>query len=303
MSWLFVGPNLKTGIAHVMLKYASLVNGEYVVFGQKSLKEHYSHGFAFIIPVKEHIDTLSLYNCTKWMYMTVCETEPVHKSYHLLEQFKTIHVPSLFSLNILEKQFPNTEWKLLRHYVPPSIPKLIEHKGYRFYTIGNIMDPRKNIKMLIEAFVELRLPGAQLVLKATCREDVHIKIPNVLILNGMYTDEQMDKVHDSCDCYVNCSHSEGVGMGAVEAAMRDKPVIIASYGGLKEYVKTPYTIPCTEGRVGIDDFLFEKDMVWGYPDRKQLMKYMLDAYEQKLVYMNHTHTKEVYQDVEKIISV
>jgi glycosyltransferase involved in cell wall biosynthesis len=303
MSWLFVGPNLKTGIAHVMLKYASLVNGEYVVFGQKPIKEHYTNGFSFIIPYKEHIDSLVLYNCSKWMYMTVCETEPVHASYQLLEQFKTIHVPSLFSLNILKNQFPNTEWKLLRHYVPPKIPHPIEHRGYRFYTIGNIMDPRKNIKMLIESFLELRLPDAQLILKATCREDIHMTLPNVVILNGLFTEEHLDKIHDSCDCYVNCSNSEGVGMGAVEAAVHDKPVIISSYGGLKEYVRTPYTIQCTEGPVGIDDFLFEKDMVWGYPDRKQLMKYMLDVYTKKLVFMDHSYTKDLFQDVKKIISV
>ena len=47
----------------------------------------------------------------------------------------------------------------------------------------------------------------------------------------------MDKIHKSSDCYVSFSSSEGVGMGAVEAALRGKPVIITDYGGAPEYVK------------------------------------------------------------------
>jgi len=49
-------------------------------------------------------------------------------------------------------------------------------------------------------------------------------------------------------------------MGAVEAAMRDKPVIISDYGGLKEYVRTPYVIRTGRRKVGMVDFLYTPDM-------------------------------------------
>ena len=39
------------------------------------------------------------------------------------------------------------------------------------------------------------------------------------------------KYTSKSDCYVSFSSSEGVGMGAVEAAIRNKPVIITDYGG------------------------------------------------------------------------
>jgi glycosyltransferase involved in cell wall biosynthesis len=66
----------------------------------------------------------------------------------------------------------------------------------------------------------------------------------------------MEHIHNGCDCYVNFSCSEGVGMGAVEAAMHNKPVIITEYGGASEYVNTPYTISCTLKPIGFDDFLY-----------------------------------------------
>jgi glycosyltransferase involved in cell wall biosynthesis len=131
------------------------------------------------------------------------------------------------------------------------------------------------------------------VVKATCNQPVDIKLPNVEVINGLISDEEIDKLHDRCDCYVSFSKSEGVGMGPVEAALRDKPVIITNYGGSPEYVKTPYTIDCELQELEKDDFLFKKGMRWGKPNPDQLLEYMLDAYNKKLRYMNHEHTKKL----------
>ena len=83
-----------------------------------------------------------------------------------------------------------------------------------------------------------------LVLKATCVRPVEIRLPNVLVLNGLLPESDLECIHQSCDCYVSFSSSEGIGMGAVEAALHNKPVIITDYGGAPEYIKTPYTVPC-----------------------------------------------------------
>ena len=68
----------------------------------------------------------------------------------------------------------------------------------------------------------------------------------------------MDDLHRRCDCYVNFSKSEGVGMGAIEAAIRDKPVILTDFGGPSEYIKSPYMINCELQELENDDFLFQK---------------------------------------------
>jgi hypothetical protein len=82
-------------------------------------------------------------------------------------------------------------------------------------------------------------------------------------------------------------------MGAIEAALRDKPVILSDFGGPVEYIKTPYTVQCTQAKTNIDYFLFKKDMVWGDPDPEQLLEFMRDAYDKKLRYMDHEHTKKM----------
>lgn len=278
-----------------MNKYAQLFDGsEYVEFGKTPQKEH-KHVFAFLIP-HHPPDILEKYKPT--IVMTVCETYPVHESYRtIFERFPFVLVPSQFCKDIFKKQFPGVRIEVFPHW--PGSKKTTtttnEVPGpYTFYTIGNIADPRKNIDMLLDTFIQCKFAekGARLVIKATCKEPIQLKIPGVLVLNGLIPDDQLERIHAKCHCYVNCSHSEGVGMGAVEAAIRNKPVIITDFGGLKEYVKTPFVIECTETKVGMYDFLFEPHMIWGNPSREQLEKYMTFCFEKDIRTWDHRHTRE-----------
>jgi hypothetical protein len=82
-------------------------------------------------------------------------------------------------------------------------------------------------------------------------------------------------------------------MGAVEAALYNKPVIITDYGAPPEYIKTKYLIECGRQEITADDFLFQKGMVWGKPDFEQLMTYMKQAYDDRVYYQDHEWTKNV----------
>ena len=285
--WLFVGPTLLSGIGQVTKNYADCVkDSEYVALGNRPKLLKYDCGFAFVIPIESQINILDQYKpfCKKWIYMTVCETRPVNPCYGILEKYKTMYVPSNFAKIILENQFPKIEWKVLHHWCPTPIPRImnaIADAPYIFYTIGNVIDPRKNIKLLVQTFLKLNFKNSLLVLKATCHTDVTWDFPNVKIINGLLPSEDIEEIHSQSHCYVNCSHSEGVGMGAVEAALRNKSVIITDFGGLKEYVKTPYVVECTPCTVGADDFLFKKDMVWGNPNMDQLIDCMKRAYNER----------------------
>jgi len=302
MSWLFVGPNILSGIGQVTRKYANLVDGEYVEFHQTPQKSEYEYGFVFMLPIEHQLKQIDelIKRCKKCYYMTVCETETVNPLYGMLQKYKPMFVPSEFCKNILERQFPGIECKILRHYAPPRVHKApkLKTRPYNFYTICNALDPRKNIKMLLSAFSHCNLPDARLVIKSTAAKPLSLNIPNVMVINGLITDEQMEKIHDGCHCYVNCSHSEGVGMGAVEAAMRGKPIIITDYGGLKEYVKTPWVVPCKLGEIGFDDFLFTKNMKWGYPHYAVLVKHLKDCYTARVMSFDHRHTREIMNRVQ-----
>jgi glycosyltransferase involved in cell wall biosynthesis len=288
---IVIGPALNTGIGHHAKKYVRLFlpDSQYYVFGSK-LPES-DHGLVFSLPIRDHLEYIK-YAKTQvknLACMTVCETETVHEDYGLImKEFKRVAVPSAFCKRVLSKQFPDNEFYIIHAHIPQP-----REKPYTFYHIGNIMDPRKKFRDVLQAFIRLNEPNTRLVIKATAKTDVHIQLPRVEVINGLLNDEEMDRLHERCDCYVNFSHSEGVGMGAVEAALRDKPVIITEYGGASEYIKTPYTIECGLQELEKDDFLFKKGMVWGDPNFDQLLEYMRHAYENRVRVMDHEHTKKL----------
>ena len=288
---IVIGPELNTGIGHHAKKYVELFlpDSHYYVFGSKLPESE--HGLVFTLPLKHHLEYIK-YAKTRvknLACMTVCETETVHEDYGLImKEFKRIAVPSEFCKRVLSRQFPDNEFYLIHAHIPQP-----REKPYTFYHIGNIMDPRKKFRDVLQAFIRLNEPNTRLVIKATAKTDVHIQLPRVEVINGLLTDEEMDQLHERCDCYVNFSHSEGVGMGAVEAALRDKAVIITNYGGASEYVKTPYTIDCELQELEQDDFLFKKGMTWGKPNPDQLLEFMRHAYENRVRTMDHEHTKKL----------
>jgi hypothetical protein len=91
--------------------------------------------------------------------------------------------------------------QVLRHVVPLMKPPKqksfsFPDDAYVFYHVGNILDQRKNVKKIIEAFLRLNLPNCLLVLKATCHSPVEWKVPNVHIINGLLPDEAIRGLHD-----------------------------------------------------------------------------------------------------------
>ena len=296
---IFIGPTLLSGIGQVVNKYCELMGGTYIQFGQDFPANQ--NVFMFALPIGPWLEAIPLIKkrSRKVLCMTVCETETVHPDYgKLFELFETILTPSVFCQKVFQRQFPGTTFEVLRHYVPLTLPSQknvfgLPQDHYIFYHVGNVIDPRKNVKRIIESFIRLQLPKSLLVLKATCSMPVEWKVPGVHIINGLLPDVAIRSLHNECHCYVSFSSSEGVGMGAVEAALYNKPVIITEYGAPPEYIKTPYTITCGRQAIEHDDFLFQKGMVWGKPDFDQLMTCMKHAYDNKVYFQDHTWTRDI----------
>jgi len=287
---IIIGPHLLTGMSHHALKYVDLFPGTKYCEIEKDIPES-EHGLVFMLPIKPHLNRLPyIHSKVKNLAcMTVCETETVHEDYGLImKEFKRVAVPSEFCKRVLSRQFPDNEFYIIHAHIPTPNPP-----PYTFYHIGNIMDPRKNFKSILEAFIRLNNPNTRLLVKATCKRDVDLRLPNVEIINGLVSAEEINAIHAKGDCYVSFSSSEGVGMGAVEAAIRNKPVIITNYGGAPEYIKTPYTISCDAEEITTDDFLFKKGMVWGKPNPDELLKFMKDVSDKNLRFMNHEYTQKL----------
>ena len=287
---IVIGPGLNSGIGHHAKKYTNVFpDSGYYMFG--SQLPEVDHALIFMLPIEPHLDYLKYVRTRvkNLACMTVCETETVHQDYGLImKEFKKVAVPSEFCKRVLSKQFPGNEFYIIHAHIPKP-----REKPYTFYHIGNIMDPRKKFQDVLQAFIRLNEPNSRLIVKATCNQNIDIRLPRVEVINGVISDQEMDDIHNRSDCYVNFSHSEGVGMGAIEAALRDKPVIITNYGGAPEYVKTPYTIDCELQELEKDDFLFKKGMVWGKPNFDQLLEFMRHAYDNRVRHMDHEHTKKL----------
>ena len=291
-----------SGIGQVCLKYCKLL-------GVKPSKTtDYIEGedvLMYCLPVPEHLERMkNIVNYSKnYMFMTVCETEPVNPAYgKLFEISKKFYVPSKFCKKILEKQFPEADLHVMEHWIPEPNPglgtlTLPTPRPYMFYTICNAFDPRKQLDKLVGAFLALGLKNSHFVIKATSRQAVEWKIPNVTVINGLVDEDTIQRIHNTCDCYISFSNSEGVGMGAVEAAMNNKPVIIPKYGGCKEYVKTPFMVSCDRKMVGFKDFLFTPDLEWGDPSLTDLLKHMKYVYDKNITYWDHIHTHELLDPV------
>ncbi len=288
---IIIGPHLKTGIGQHAQKYVNLFSPdcEYFEIGQHI--PEYDNGLIFVIPIQNQIEYIKYVKTRvkNLACMTVCETETVHEDYGLImSEFKRVAVPSEFCKRVFSRQFPDNIFKVVHAHIPNPKPK-----PYTFYFIGNAADPRKNFKNILEAFVRLNEPNTRLLVKATCSKDIDIQFPRVEVINGLISDDKMDEIHWKGDCYVSFSSSEGVGMGAIEAAIRNKPVIITNYGGAPEYIVTPYTIDCELQELSQDDFLFKKGMKWGKPNFDQLLEFMKHAYENDVRTSNHTFTREM----------
>ena len=184
---LFIGSNPLSGIGQVVRKYSSLFPESKIVEYGSDIEKG-SDVFVFALPIPDVIQYLIHVKerARKVVCMTVCETETVHELYgHLVKLFPTVYVPSEFCQQVFSRQFPDTKFDVIRHHVP--LFKVVRNKDtstYIFYHIGNVEDPRKQTKKIIEAFMRLNRPDTLLVLKATCKQPVKWKLPRVHIING-----------------------------------------------------------------------------------------------------------------------
>jgi glycosyltransferase involved in cell wall biosynthesis len=283
---LFIGPTALSGIGQQMRKYMDLFPGSKCIDINDEIPVC-EKAFIYALPIQFWLDRIpEIKRKVKHLTcMSICETETVHEDYgKLFKLFDRVAVPSEFCKKVFKKQFPDTEFFIIHAHVPDNRP-------YTFYHIGNITDPRKNFNKILETFIRLNKPDARLIIKATCNQPINITIPTVTVINNLVSNEVMEEIHARSDCYVSFSNSEGIGLGAVEAALRNKPVIITDFGGAPEYIKTPYTIDCERQELVKDDFLFKSGMTWGKPNAKQLMEFMEDAYNKKIRYMDHPRTR------------
>ena len=323
-----------TGLGQTSLKYIELIRSlghevvcrEFVDYfydnrnGHPIVKqkiEYYDADILFvnIAPMHDvlhHISDLTSYY-KKNMAMMVWETEEIPQiMIKWAKLFSKILTPSIYCLNLFKKVI-DTEYVFLPHHVPnitwnidqirPRLKKLMNNKKYKFYTIGNMADKRKNLDFLVKGFLQCNFDNAMLFIKVQSYDKVDISGKNIYILDDvLISNEEISYIHDKCDCYISTSFSEGVGLGIVEAANHGNPVIMTNYGGQIDYVTTPYLIDSTIDMIGFDYGYFTSNMTWGHPNYLQYVELLKNVYNSKVKNVEHKRTLNISENPTYILS-
>ena len=178
---------------------------------------------------------------------------------------------------------------------------------------GDIGEDRKNVGLLVKAFYEVfknKSKRPALILKTSqvgssyidreeilkklkqIRKTVNSKnLPNVYLLHGEFTDEEMNELynHSKIKAMVSLTKGEGFGRPLLEFTLAKKPLITTGWSGHMDFLNPEFTnlIPGQLTNVhssAANQWLLAESQ-WFSPDTGQVGYYLKDVFEN---YKNYT---------------
>ena len=174
---------------------------------------------------------------------------------------------------------------------------------------GGLGKDRKDTGMLVKVFCETfknmkRKPG--LIIKTSgggfsvldresllkkikdVKDTVRGDLPNVYLLHGDFTDEEMNELynHPKVKSHISLTHGEGFGRPLLEATISEKPVIASNWSGHVDFLKKPNAVLIGGSLQNIekgsfpDDFFIEGSQWFtvNYQEAAAVMKNMYKGY-------------------------
>ena len=160
-----------------------------------------------------------------------------------------------------------------KYYKKPENSGILKdiHEDFCFlYTghwlAGNFGEDRKNTALLIRTFLETFKGSGKkkpaLILKTNTvnyslldkehilrqihriKDDLTGSLPNIYLLHGEMTDEEMNQLNNDpkVKAFVSFTKGEGYGRPLVEAAITGKPVIVSNWSGHVDFIRPDYNI-------------------------------------------------------------
>lgn len=252
------------------------------------------------------------------MWDTVALPEKYQKALQLVDEVWTC---SSFSAEILRRYVDDVyviPHVVTKPDVPPEVVQRMKQRlaydesCFYFYTIGNAINPRKNLLASLYAFnqcfsaldgdckfivksIQLTLPGLS-------------QMPNVVLLEDWLEAEEIAALHSLGDCFVNAHCAEGWGLGMSEAMAMGNLVVATGYSGNMEFMnaENALLVDYQVEQIRSEDLRFLRtfqpelsgDMEWAYIDLDSLMAQMRYAYEHK----NHQERLEKARQVAQTFS-
>ncbi len=73
------------------------------------------------------------------------------------------------------------------------------------------------------------------------KKDIKGDLPNVYLLHGDFTDDEMNGLynHPKVKAHVSFTHGEGFGRPLLEASLSEKPVVVSNWSGHVDFLKKP----------------------------------------------------------------
>jgi glycosyltransferase involved in cell wall biosynthesis len=176
-----------------------------------------------------------------------------------------------------------------------------------FYSIGEFVT-RKGWGTLLRAYLTEfdRTESVRLVIKTSLpghtKEQTQQKVgeyiqavanglkltnlPTVCVLTEYQSEEDLLKLHSTCDCFVTASYAEAACLPAMEALASGKTPIVPNSSGFKEWAneEVAYLVPTREepcfGVYDTFEDLYTGRENWWVPDQLALQKAMRIAFTQ-----------------------
>jgi glycosyltransferase involved in cell wall biosynthesis len=178
---------------------------------------------------------------------------------------------------------------------------------------GELGEDRKNVGLLVKAFYETfknKTKKPALILKTSQvgssymdREEILRKIklikkivnsknlPNVYLLHGEFTDEEMNEIynHSKVKAMVSLTKGEGFGRPLLEFTLSKKPLLTTGWSGQMDFLNPEFT-NLIQGQLtnvhpsAANQWLIPESQ-WFSPDHGQIGSYLKDIFEN---YKNYT---------------
>jgi hypothetical protein len=200
-------------------------------------------------------------------------------------------------------------------YKPDTKPCLIDFnikEDFAYLFVGHWMqgqmgEDRKNVGLLVKAFFEtfknktkkpaLILKTSQVgssyidrneilkkikAIKDSCKSN---NLPNVYLLHGEFTDEEMNSLynHSKVKAMVNLTKGEGFGRPLLEFSLTNKPIITTNWSGHIDYLNSEFTtlLPgqLTDIHPSAANNMLLKEAQWFSVDYGHVGHYLKDVFE------------------------